>query len=83
LKITPHPAWLCGLTSTTETGQNIKRAKKGGTFVEQARPDDDLKPWNVTMKTKTQTELPLFPLPDGFTETRTLEMPERELTAMP
>ncbi|MGA2223605.1 MAG: hypothetical protein ABSH41_04085 [Syntrophobacteraceae bacterium] len=51
--------------------------------MEQARPDDDLKPWNVTMKTKTQTELPLFPLPDGFTETRTLEMPERELTAMP
>jgi len=48
----------------------------------QAHPDNDRKPWNATKKTQTKTELPLFPLPDEFTETETLAMPERELTAM-
>jgi hypothetical protein len=50
--------------------------------LEQAHPDDDLKPWNATQKTKIKTELPLFPLPDESKETETLEMAEKELTSL-
>jgi hypothetical protein len=43
---------------------------------------DDRKPWKSTEKTRAKTKLPPFPLPDEFTETETLAMPEREWSAM-
>jgi hypothetical protein len=46
--------------------------------LEQAHPDDDLKPWNATERTKTKTEPPLFPLLDEFTDTGTLALQGKE-----
>lgn len=61
----------------------MSKERKKQSFHGVGHPDNERKPWKATTKAKAKTELPLFPLPDESTETETLEMPERELTAIP
>ena len=43
---------------------------------------EDRKPWKSTKQTKAKTEPLTLPLPDEFTETETLEIPERGWSAV-